>query len=148
MTSSCGVLLVDEDPYVRIVIGAELEASGRLVWATASADVAFSWAQSGAFDLALVDARATGFDAAYLARRIRLQCPDLPLAFSGPAGLAPSADFPIVDSRLPSAAFMDELREVEAMHMMRRGFVRANQPRPGAGPPSAAQGAPARLRSA
>lgn len=144
MTSSRGVLLVDEDPYVRIVVGAELEAAGHLVWATASADAAFSWAQSRAFDLALIDGRATGFDAAHLARRFRLQCPDLPLAFTGPAGFAPSADFPVVDPRLPMASFLDELRDVEAMHRMRRGFVRASQARAEAGPPPAAPGAPAR----
>ena len=130
MASSLGMLLIDDDPYVRVVLGSEVEESGRPVWATGCPTTAFAWAKEHEFEIALVDGASTQFFAMHVARRLRLEQPRLAIALLG-AG-APQGEFPTIDRPDTIADFFESLRAFAANH--------AAGGRPSAGPAPAEPG--------
>jgi CheY-like chemotaxis protein len=114
MASGSGILLIDEDTYSRVVLGAELEACGRPVWATACPATALAWAQEHDFAIALVDGQATGFSALQVARRLRLEQTGLAVASFG-GGMAPG-EFPAIERPQTIGAFLESLGVLAAAH--------------------------------
>lgn len=113
MSSGGGILLIDEDAYVRVVIGAELEASGRKVWASADPEAALAWARENEFDIALVGGCAESFSASRIARMLRLQHPAMAIAvLGGPKQGA--GEFPIIDEPATIAGFIASLTALAA----------------------------------
>ncbi len=68
---SLNVLLIDDEAIVREVLGAQLQTLGHRVLAVASADAACLAAESGRFDLLLVDQRLGLVDGRDLLHRLR-----------------------------------------------------------------------------
>ncbi|MBX9758303.1 MAG: response regulator [Beijerinckiaceae bacterium] len=113
MSSGRGILLIDEDPYVRVVLSAELEASGRTVWASGNPDAALEWARENEFEIALVDGCADAFSPSRVARVLRLQHPEIAIAFlGGPAQT--SAEFPVIEEPETMADFVARLTALAA----------------------------------
>ncbi len=108
------MLLIDGDPYVRVVLGAEVEESGRPVWATGCPATALAWAKEHEFEMALVDGEATQFSAVHIARRLRLEQPRLAIALLGAA--APQGEFATIDRPDTIADFFESLRAFAADH--------------------------------
>lgn len=113
MASGGGILLIDEDAYVRIVLGAELEASGRKVWASADSEAALEWARENEFDIALVDGCAESFSPSRIARMLRLQHPAIAIAFLGGPPQA-SGEFPVIEEPATTAGFIASLTTLAA----------------------------------
>ena len=73
MTQSCAqILVVDDEAFIRLTLGALLRRQGYAVWTAADAQEAFMWLREGAFDLLLIDLmltdRVSGLDIAECAR--------------------------------------------------------------------------------
>jgi DNA-binding NtrC family response regulator len=73
------ILLVDDDPSVRKIVGDMLERSGHRVVATADGALALAALQQNDIGLVIADHRMPGMDGLTLTRRIKELMPDLPV---------------------------------------------------------------------
>jgi CheY-like chemotaxis protein len=116
---SHSILLVDDDAFVRTVVGMELEEAGHVVWIAASANDALRHLNEHAFDLVLLDYSMPDMNGLELAREI-VKSDGAPLIafFTGHAELismSGKADqFPLIEKGLPMAAILDAIDAVAA----------------------------------
>lgn len=79
MTSSPRVLVVDDDPSLRLTLAANLELAGFEVHEAANATEALALVARHGFDAILSDIRMPGLDGVELFQRVRATNPDLPV---------------------------------------------------------------------
>ena len=106
------VLVVDDDLNIRLVLTASLEFAGFEVQTAPDGATALELCAASTFDLFLIDYLLPGIDGLALARAIRGQHPESPMALiTGSAHLVSEADLAAVGiSRLFTKPFdLDEL---------------------------------------
>jgi len=91
---NCGrVLVVDDDPNIRLLLTATLEFAGFEVQTAPDGATALELCAARTFNLFLIDYVLPGMDGLALARAIRGQHPELPIALiTGSAHLISEAD--------------------------------------------------------
>jgi two-component system OmpR family response regulator len=91
---NCGrVLVVDDDPNIRLLLTATLEFAGFEVQTAPDGATALELCAARTFNLFLIDYMLPGMDGLALARAIRGQHPELPIALiTGSAHLISEAD--------------------------------------------------------
>jgi CheY-like chemotaxis protein len=111
--SGYDVLLVDDDPYVRLVIGAEIEADGHRVWPAACANDAIERTAGQSFHVALIDFEMPRMNGLQLARELRARGSVARIAlFSGRERdrIGSGDEFPVIDKSLPMEAVLASIR--------------------------------------
>lgn len=73
------ILLVDDEPAVRMVLEHTLKRQGYIVNAVESGEDALSLIEQHSFDLLLLDWKLPGIDGVALARRVRQRQPAVPI---------------------------------------------------------------------
>lgn len=79
---SCRILLVDDDPDLRVVFAAALEASGHVVTSAADGPTALALLDDAAPDVLLLDFAMPGMNGVEVASEIRRRRPGLPIVFA------------------------------------------------------------------
>jgi DNA-binding response OmpR family regulator len=106
------ILVVDDDPSIRMLLTRVLEREQLEVQTAPDSSTALELCAAGTFDLFLIDYLLPGMDGLALARAIRGQHPELPIALiTGSAHLVSAADLAAVSiTRLFTKPFdLDEL---------------------------------------
>jgi NO-binding membrane sensor protein with MHYT domain/CheY-like chemotaxis protein/nitrogen-specific signal transduction histidine kinase len=78
----CRILLVDDDPELRVVFAAALEASGHVVTSAADGPAALALLDQAAPDVLLLDFAMPGMNGVEVASEIRRRKPGLPIIFA------------------------------------------------------------------
>ena len=78
----CRILLVDDDPELRVVFAAALEASGHVVTSAADGPAALALLDRAAPDVLLLDFAMPGMNGVEVASEIRRRRPGLPIIFA------------------------------------------------------------------
>ncbi|MDB5571227.1 MAG: response regulator receiver protein [Hyphomicrobiales bacterium] len=117
--TSHSILLVDDDAFVRTVVGMELEEAGHVVWTAPSATEALRYLKDNAFDVALLDYAMPETNGLELAQRIATEKDPPRIAFfTGHAELismSGKADgYPLIEKGLPMESILDAIDAVAA----------------------------------